>query len=322
MSEYALSVKELTKKVKGNKRIVDNATFQVKKGEIMGLLGPNGAGKTTTIRMIVGLISKNEGTVLINGKDMDQDGQMIKSEVGAIVENPAFYDHMSGYKNLLQYARMARVPIEKDRIDEVVKLVKLDHAINDKVKKYSLGMKQRLGVAQAILHKPTLLILDEPTNGLDPQGIRELRDYLKVLASEGTSTLVSSHLLSEMQLMCDRVTIMEKGKIIDISELSSLDQSNEKSLNPVSFTVSDIEMAKQKAEQVQYEVVKASERIITFNLLNDDIPKVNRMFVKAGIDVYAIESAKTSLEDKFIELTSVAANQTDKGTVANNDTAN
>ncbi|WP_096187039.1 ABC transporter ATP-binding protein [Evansella halocellulosilytica] len=317
MNEFALDVKSLTKKVKGNKRIVDQATFQVKKGEIMGLLGPNGAGKTTTIRMIVGLISKNEGQVLLNGKDMDKEGQLIKKEVGAIVENPAFYDYMSGYKNLIQYSRMALQSISKERIDEVVKLVKLDHAIHDKVKKYSLGMKQRLGVAQAILHKPALLILDEPTNGLDPQGIRELRDYLKVLASEGTSTLVSSHLLSEMQLMCDRVTIMEHGKIINVTELSSLDEKNETVKISVSFTVNDTTMAKETIERAQFEIDKASEQKITLQLLKEEIPKVNRLLVEADVDVFEIEAAKTSLEDKFLQLTSVAAKESGEEVSAN-----
>lgn len=317
MNEFALEVKSLTKKIKGNKRIVDQATFQVKKGEIMGLLGPNGAGKTTTIRMIVGLISKNEGQVLLNGKDMDKEGQLIKKEVGAIVENPAFYDYMSGYKNLIQYSRMARQSISTERIDEVVKLVKLDHAIHDKVKKYSLGMKQRLGVAQAILHKPALLILDEPTNGLDPQGIRELRDYLKVLASEGTSTLVSSHLLSEMQLMCDRVTIMEHGKIINVTELSSLDEKNETVKISVSFTVNDTTMAKETIERAQFEIDKASEQKITLQLLKEEIPKVNRLLVEADVDVFEIEAAKTSLEDKFLQLTSVAAKESGEEVYAN-----
>ncbi|MFA9558395.1 ABC transporter ATP-binding protein [Evansella sp. AB-rgal1] len=313
MSEFALEVKGLTKKIGKQKKIVNAASFQVKHGEILGLLGPNGAGKTTTIRMIVGLIAKTEGKVFVNGKDVDEEGQQCKKDMGAIIENPAFYDHMSGYKNLQQYKRMAKEEIPTSRIEEVVKLVKLEHAIQDKVKTYSLGMKQRLGVAQAILHKPTLLILDEPTNGLDPQGIRELRDYLKILANQGTSTLVSSHLLSEMQLMCDRVAIMEHGKIIDISPISALNDVGESS-NVTSFTVSSTDQAITLIEQgdLEIEIMKTADQSIILKTKRENIPIVNRLLVENNVDVYAIETVKTTLEDRFLQLTAVGAEN--KGT--------
>ena len=314
MSEFALETIGLTKKVRGGKKIVNEASFQLKKGEILGLLGPNGAGKTTTIRMIVGLIEKSEGTVTINGKDMDKEGQRCKEDVGAIIENPAFYDYMSGYKNLKQYARMASGKISDERLAEVISLVKLDDAIHEKVKKYSLGMKQRLGVAQAILHKPAVLILDEPTNGLDPQGIRDLRDYLKILCAQGTSTLVSSHLLSEMQLMCDRVVIMEYGKIIDVSVISDLNgngngEKNAESL--VTFLVDDILRAQNliNESEIKVTLVKVEGNAISLKLANEDIPKVNRLFVEASVDVFAIETAKTSLEDRFLQLTTLSGKE-------------
>ncbi|ADU28725.1 ABC transporter ATP-binding protein [Evansella cellulosilytica] len=308
MSSYALEVEGLTKIVGGNKRIVDEATFQMDKGEILGLLGPNGAGKTTTIRMIVGLISKSEGKVIINGRDLDSEGQRCKEEIGAIIENPAFYDHMSGFKNLKQYARMARQEITDERIMDVVKLVKMDHAIHDKVKKYSLGMKQRLGVAQAILHKPAVLILDEPTNGLDPQGIRDLRDYLKILAQQGTSTLVSSHLLSEMQLMCDRVAIMEHGKIIDVSSISALNDNGDEDELIVSFKVKQLDEASALVEKSELEVTNVADEnnSLQLKMKSEMIPKINKLLVENNIDVYAIESAKTSLEEKFLKLTTVS----------------
>lgn len=307
MSDIVMEVKGLTKQVSGQKKIVHNASFEMHKGEILGLLGPNGAGKTTTIRMIVGLIKKTEGKVFINGADLDENRKDYKSDIGAIVENPSFYDYMSGYKNLQLYARMSKKTVSKERMDEVVELVKLSHAIKDKVKKYSLGMKQRLGVAQAILHKPALLILDEPTNGLDPKGIRELRDYLRQLANEGISTLVSSHLLSEMQLMCDRVVIMEQGKIIDISKISSLNENGTSKLI-VSMEVNEdhLERSEQVVKMIEgINLVKRENNHQLFlEMTHDLIPHLNRKLVEAEIDVYGIESKKTSLEDKFLALTS------------------
>ncbi|WP_078577767.1 ABC transporter ATP-binding protein [Salipaludibacillus agaradhaerens] len=307
MSEIVLDISNLTKRVQKNKKIVDSASFQMKKGEILGLLGPNGAGKTTTIRMIVGLIKKTEGSVKINGRDLDEEGQACKSEVGAIVENPAFYDYMSGYKNLQQYGRMAKKEIPPERYEEVIELVKLKHAINDKVKKYSLGMKQRLGVAQALLHNPAVLILDEPTNGLDPKGIRELRDYLQQLANEGISTLVSSHLLSEMQLMCDRVVIMEQGKIINVTTIESLNESNETEDQVIALRLNASQVNKANDLLNAMETVTVMEKenghILVVKTSYDHIPTLNKKLVEAAIDIYAIELRKASLEDKFLALT-------------------
>ncbi|TMW71093.1 ABC transporter ATP-binding protein [Alteribacter natronophilus] len=313
MSGNILEVSGLTKTVGGGKKIVDGLSFDMKKGEILGLLGPNGAGKTTTIRMIVGLMSKTDGSVTINGRDLDEQGKACRANIGAIVENPTFYEYMSGYKNLKLWGRMAGGSVTEERISEVVSLVKLEDAIKDKVKKYSLGMKQRLGVAQAILHRPSLLILDEPTNGLDPKGIRELRDYLRELADEGISTLVSSHLLSEMQLMCDRVVIMEKGKVIDISDLSSLNAYGDKDQVAVSISVKKGQgEAAKTAVSVLEEVTVAShetENELLLDMGRDRIPELNRVLVKAGIDVFGIESKRTSLEEKFLQLTSGKADK-------------
>ncbi|MBU9720079.1 MULTISPECIES: ABC transporter ATP-binding protein [Bacillaceae] len=310
MEDFVLEVEGLTKTVKGNKKIVNEMSFQMKRGEILGLLGPNGAGKTTTIRMLVGLIGKTAGKVVINGKNLDVEGQRCKEDIGAIVENPAFYEHISGFKNLQQYARMARQNITTDRLNEVVQLVKLEHAIHDKVKTYSLGMKQRLGVAQAIIHKPAVLILDEPTNGLDPQGIRDLRDYLKVLAKEGTSTLVSSHLLSEMQLMCDRVVIMERGKVIDVTEVSNISNGSDSDNKSVLIAVTvaegqSLDLVLDGASS-NYELMKTNGNVVTIKLAHDKIPELNRFLVKKGIDVFGIEIVKTTLEDRFLQVTNLA----------------
>ncbi|WHY96856.1 ABC transporter ATP-binding protein [Peribacillus simplex] len=302
MSESVLKVQSLTKKI-GKATIVDNVSFEIKSNEIFGLLGPNGAGKTTIIRMITGLINRTGGTVMINGSDLDNDFEGAMNQLGAIVENPEFYKYMTGRKNILHYARMSSNDISNERIEEVIKLVKLDHAIDKKVKTYSLGMRQRLGVAQAILHKPSLLIFDEPTNGLDPQGIREFRDYLKVLASEGVGILISSHLLSEMQLMCDSFAVIEKGKLIHTKE-HILDEKTE-TINEVSFTVSDGKLAK-KILQEQFRditILKYDAKTISVSATREQTANINRSFIENQLDVYEIGITRKSLEDKFFEIT-------------------
>ncbi len=208
----------VSKVIKG-KTIIDNLSFDVYEGEVFGFLGPNGAGKTTTIRMIVGLMNISKGDVLISGKSIKKDFEGAIKDVGAIVENPELYKFMSGYQNLKHFARMQN-GITEERMKEVIELVGLTDRINDKVKTYSLGMRQRLGLAQCLLHKPKLLILDEPTNGLDPAGIREIRAYIRKLAQEeGMAVIVSSHLLSEMEMMCDRIGIIQSGKLVDVQQV-------------------------------------------------------------------------------------------------------
>ncbi|WP_226085089.1 ABC transporter ATP-binding protein [Mesobacillus sp. S13] len=304
MSQFALEVKELTKTI-GKKTIVDDVSFQVERGEIFGLLGPNGAGKTTIIRMIVSLINRSGGTVLVNGHDLDDSFTAAMNELGAIVENPEFYKYLSGYKNLRHYARMALSEITEERINEVTKLVGLENAIHDKVRTYSLGMRQRLGVAQAILHKPSILILDEPTNGLDPQGIREFRDYLRLLAGQGTSVLVSSHLLSEMQLMCDRFAIIEKGKLIHISSMYEHETSETIDVKTIEVELSNPALAsKLLAEQmIDVKVTASKDNRITLAARKEQIPTINKLFVQNDIDVYEILNVKATLEDRFLEIT-------------------
>jgi ABC-2 type transport system ATP-binding protein len=304
MSQFALEVKALTKTI-GKKTIVDDVSFQVERGEIFGLLGPNGAGKTTIIRMIVSLINRTGGTVLINGHDLDDSFTEAMNELGAIVENPEFYKYLSGYKNLRHYARMALSDISEERINEVTELVGLENAINDKVRTYSLGMRQRLGVAQAILHKPSILILDEPTNGLDPQGIREFRDYLRLLASQGTSVLVSSHLLSEMQLMCDRFAIIEKGKLIHISSMHDNETSEEKKVNTIEVELSNPALASKLLSEhmTGVKVTLSKGTRLTLSVRKEQIPMINKLFVENDIDVFEILNVKATLEDRFLEIT-------------------
>lgn len=228
-TEIVLKTVGLTKYF-GKRKVVDDISLETYSGEIFGFLGPNGAGKTTTIKLIMGLLRRDSGEIYINGVDTRKNFEGAMSYIGGIVENPEMYGYLSGLQNLRQYMRI-RDGVDNERIEEIIRIAGLEKRICEKVKKYSLGMKQRLGVAQAIMHRPKLLILDEPTNGLDPAGIKELRDMLKELAQkENVGVFVSSHLLSEMQLMCDRVGIVSNGKLLavkSLSEVSERDQSLE-----------------------------------------------------------------------------------------------
>lgn len=287
----------VTKKI-SSKVLVDNVTFDIPPGQIFGFLGPNGAGKTTTIRMMVGLMSITEGDIVIGGYSIRSHYEQAAALIGAIVENPEMYKYLSGYNNLKHFARM--MPgISEERIREVVELVGLEHRIHDKVQTYSLGMRQRLGVAQALLHRPKLLILDEPTNGLDPQGIRELRDYLRRLTrEEGTTVFVSSHLLSEMELMCDRVGIIRHGRLIDIRQLRSAD--GQRTAEETAFTVHDASAA---AALLQSFGAKTEENRVIVRGNPETVADINALLVEAGIRVFAIQPVTESLEDQFLEMT-------------------
>ncbi|MGG3434897.1 ABC transporter ATP-binding protein [Heyndrickxia coagulans] len=309
MSEIALSVKGITKQIRSRK-IVDQVSFEVKKGEVFGLLGPNGAGKTTIIRMIVSLMKRTSGEIYINGKSLDKDYKGALNEIGAIVENPEFYPYMTGYQNLVHYKRMSRKPISEERLWGVAKLVKLEDALKQKVKTYSLGMRQRLGVAQAILHRPSLLILDEPTNGLDPQGIREFRGYLRELAGSGVSVLVSSHLLTEMELMCDRYAIIEKGKLIHIETMAETTTVKQDDRRDILFATDDSESAKQAVEkQLHFPVSIVDDTHILVSAAYKDAAVINATLVGNGCNVYEIHFEKKTLEDRFLELTNHTAGE-------------
>jgi len=299
-----LTLDRVTKKI-GGKTIIDGLSFDVRRGEVFGLLGPNGAGKTTAIRMMVGLMSITEGRILIDGLNVRTQFEEAMKRVGAIVENPEFYKFLSGYRNLLHFSRM--IPgITEARIREIVQLVGLQNRIGDKVKTYSLGMRQRLGVAQAILHRPGLLILDEPTNGLDPAGIRELRDYLRRLAeAEGIAVLVSSHLLSEMELMCDRVAIIQNGKLMDIRSLREPSGSEPSAARMVMF---EVDRAGEAAERLRAwtggaAAIQAEEGRVTVMLAHEQIPDMVARLAGEGFKLYGVSKLEKSLEDQFLEVT-------------------
>lgn len=309
MAGAVLELKGLRKKL-GHKNVVDNLSLTVEKGEVFGLLGPNGAGKTTTIRMIVGLISKTGGDVYINGTNVKSDFVHTMNEMGAIVETPEMYNFLTGYKNLIHAARMAKVHISKERLHEMVTLVELEDVIHKKVKTYSLGMRQRLGVVQAMLHNPSLLILDEPTNGLDPQGIYDFRTYLRNLAREGISVMVSSHQLTEMQMMCDRVGIIQDGRLVDISSVGELTSEENGNHILVQFDVDDAIHAKEIMKSVYPDSdLSVEDRYIQMVILKEEIPSINKILVDAGIPVYGINSKTHTLEEKFLEITGAGAAQ-------------
>lgn len=281
----------------GKKQILKDVSFEIREGDILGFIGPNGAGKTTTIKLILGLQSITSGKVFINGYDVEKQFTKAIKRVGAIVENPDMYMYMSGYDNLKLVANMYE-GITNSRIDEVVDLVKLKNRINDKVSKYSLGMRQRLGIAQAILHKPNLLILDEPTNGLDPEGIKEMRELLVSLAKkEKMAILISSHNLAELDNFCNRICIIKNGEIIETSEISSI----KKDVNHQQFII-EIENTKD-INKIYKEAEIVNERIFKINIKKENVPHLVIDMVKNNIKVYEIKEDEKSLEDAFFERT-------------------
>ncbi|WVE39136.1 ABC transporter ATP-binding protein [Priestia megaterium] len=297
MTETVLQVDHVSKVI-GKKTILHDVSLSVERGEIFGLLGPNGSGKTTLIRTVVGLIKETKGTITVNGFPLKEQFTSAMKSIGAIIENPEFYDYLTGYQNLKHFANMHE-GITSERLDEVIALVKLENSIHAKVKTYSLGMRQRLGVAQAILHKPALLLLDEPTNGLDPAGMREFRTYLQTLCrEEGISILIASHLLKEVEALCDRVGIIQDGELKAVQDLSPNRQDQGMY---VEFEVSDVQKAAELLSQ-EFEVTMRSHSI-DVAIVKEQIPAVNKKLVDSDILVYRITPVYETLEDSFMSVT-------------------
>ncbi|TAA72370.1 ABC transporter ATP-binding protein [Planococcus salinarum] len=299
MSKPAMQLVNLKKTI-GNKPIIKGLDFEIRAGEVFGFLGPNGAGKTTTIRMMVGLIDITEGDVLIEGKSIKTDFKGAIQHVGAIVENPEMYPFLSGWKNLKQYARMVE-GVTDERIKEVVSLVGLEKAIHEKAGRYSLGMRQRLGIAQALLHGPSILILDEPTNGLDPSGIREIRKYIRNLAEkENVAVIVSSHLLTEIELMCDRIGVIKNGELIAIEEVRTVE--NEEALKEVYIEVEPMETAKTYLDTHLPNAVGVGSKELSMSVKREEIPQILKNLMEQGISIYGVRVLQATLEDKFFDL--------------------
>ena len=296
----AIELTNSSKTIKG-KQIIKDLNFKVEPGEVFGFIGPNGAGKTTTIRMIAGLVSISEGDVTVMGHSITKEFSKAIRHVGAIVENPEVYPFLTGMQNLKYYRRM--IPgITKERIDEVVSLVGLEKAINQKAGRYSLGMRQRLGIAQALLHKPSVLILDEPTNGLDPAGIREIRQYIRALAkNENVAVIISSHFLAEIELMCDRIGIVKNGALIDVQSVDDT-STDTTELRQVSIEVDQPEVAVESvkvAHQIDGDIV---DGLVRFEINKDTIPLIIQTLVEKDLLIYKVETSKTRLEDKFFDV--------------------
>ncbi|WLD91608.1 ABC transporter ATP-binding protein [Alkalihalobacillus sp. AL-G] len=291
-----LKLLNVSKKI-GKHQILSNIDLEIGEGEIVGLLGPNGSGKTTLIRTIVGLVKANTGKIIIGDRDLYKHFNEAIRHVGAIVENPEFYGYLTGYQNLKQYAAMYK-EITDERIDEVIALVNLEHAIHDKVRTYSLGMRQRLGIAQAILHRPKLLILDEPTNGLDPMGIREFRTYVKALCEkENVSIIIASHLLREIEDVCHRVAIIHSGEIIQVTELhNQLDTAHK-----VRFEIPERKKALMliEGQGISGELLPDG---VALSLKKEQIPEVICLLVRNEIPIFAVNSLHPSLEEAFFNV--------------------
>lgn len=301
MSEVTLAVHGLRKTI-GRRDIIKSLDFELHRGEVFGFLGPNGAGKTTTIRMLVGLMRPTAGTVQVCGYDVHKQFPVAMRQMGCIVENPELYRYLSGWNNLLYFARMMD-GVDEARVSEVVELVGLTARIHDKVKTYSLGMRQRLGIAQALLGRPKVLILDEPTNGLDPSGIREMREFIRFLAAqEGLSVLVSSHLLSEIQLMCDRVAIISGGEVVRVGAVHSLLSSQEKlcwRLHPLEEGVAVL----RRLCGEEHVDADTEPGVVLTPSDAERIGVWNRELVNAGVTVTEMSRRVPTLEDLFLELT-------------------
>lgn len=295
-------------------KAVDNVSFKVFPGEVVGFLGPNGAGKSTAIKLITGIANLTAGKISIMGYDINKDREKAMKYVGGVIESPDMYMDWSGYDNLKYLAslhpretmededtkHLSKKELDEKKIKEVLEIVGMTHRSKESLKKYSLGMKQRLGISQALLNKPRLLILDEPANGLDPAGIKDIRDLMKTLAHDfNMGILVSSHQLPEMQLMCDRVLIINKGKIIAEKGINEIDF---KQGQTVMLTTDKPEEAKTLLKQKFDIEAKSEKNTLTFN---SDIPTsdLTRELVLSGINVYGVQVKEVTLEDLFIELT-------------------
>ncbi|MDD1501563.1 ABC transporter ATP-binding protein [Lysinibacillus sp. CNPSo 3705] len=296
--EYIVQTENLSKSF-AKEQAVSNINLKIRKGEIYGFLGPNGAGKTTTIRMLLGLMKPSSGTIKIFQKDLKKERINILAKVGSLVENPSYYPHLTAYENLEALRKILGVP--KSRIDEVLEIVRLKDAANKKVKGFSLGMKQRLGIAASLLHNPELLILDEPTNGLDPSGIIEIRNLIKRLPKEyGMTIIISSHLLSEIDQMATQVGIVTKGKMIFQDSIEAMRRFAQPKV------VIKVSYSEKGWRSLVANGIKAEHKddLILFDECSDEkVAHIVQILVQEGISVYRVEEEKRSLEEIFLQMT-------------------
>lgn len=297
MTEWVIETSNLTRRYK-SQTAVNTINLQVPEGAIYGFLGPNGAGKTTTIRMLLGLIRPTSGDIQIFGQSLSKHRMNILQKVGSLVESPSYYGHLSGFENLAVFARL--LDVSDQRIRDVLDIVRLTPAANKAVKGYSLGMKQRLGIATALLGSPKLLILDEPTNGLDPNGIHEIRQLIVDMPKEhGISVLVSSHLLSEIEQMANWVGIINHGNLLFQDKIQVL---REESQGELRIDVDKPEQALGLLQQDGFEVALTDNTLALKNVEYRQYADINRKLVQAEIPVFQIHQYEPSLEDIFLRL--------------------
>lgn len=267
-------------------------------GDILGFIGPNGAGKTTTIKLILGLQSITSGKVYINGYDIEENFKKAIENVGTIVESPDLYMYMSGYENLKLVANLYK-NVDKNRIDEIVKLVGLENRIKDKVSKYSLGMRQRLGIAQALLHRPKLLILDEPTNGLDPEGIKEVKVLLKKLAEqENMAILISSHNLAELDTFCNKISIIKNGEIVETNDIDTFKKDIKNNCY-----ILEVEDSSVIGSIIDYKMDILTETEVRVYIEKEKVPLLIKELVLRNVKLYNVSEENLSLEDAFLKKT-------------------
>ena len=291
--------RDLFKKEVKQVKALDDVSLEVKEGEIFGLLGANGSGKTTLIKLLCNLIAKDGGKITVLGRDTEQDRDYLK-DVGAIVEAPTMFKNMTGRENLRYFASLTG-GLPEQRIDDILNLVGLRDRADTKFSTYSLGMQQRLGIAQAIMTNPKLLILDEPINGLDPDGIMQMRElFQKLVNTYGTTIVISSHILAEMQEICDRVAILVTGKIVAVKELHELMDSTQKEIAKIMCDKpNDAFDVISKIKDVE---VKLVDGTVYVRCVNDKIAEINKALVKKDVAIYSITIKKRSLEDLYKEL--------------------
>lgn len=284
----------------GRREIIKGISFSIKEGEIFGFLGPNGAGKTTTIRMLVGLIKPDKGSITICGQDVTKDTEAALSQIGAVVENPEMYTYLTGRQNLNMVADLRG--LDRKAVDEIVEIVNLKGRIDDKVRKYSLGMKQRLGLAAALISKPKLLILDEPTNGLDPTGILDFREIVKKAAkATNTAVFISSHILSEVQQLCDIVAFIDGGEIKSVESITGGQVKNE------TETLVIITKDPDKSQDIitnmeSVNQIKRDEDVLTVTAEKEAACDIIRELVVQGVDIYEVYRKHNQLEQRYMEL--------------------
>ncbi|OQP63487.1 multidrug ABC transporter ATP-binding protein [Niastella vici] len=301
MQSSIIETRQLNFAFQTGQKILDDLNLQVPGGSIYGFLGPNGAGKTTTLRLLLGLIKKQQGDITLFGKPFQANRIGILRRIGSLIEQPSLYLHLTGKENLEVFRITYQV--NKSRIDEVLQLVQLQHAANKKVKSYSLGMKQRLAIAIALLHDPEVLILDEPTNGLDPNGIIETRELIRKLNREfGKTILVSSHLLAEVEKMATHVAIINKGKLLFQGSLQQLQNLKSKQ-SAIEIEVNDAVKAQQVLqEQFAVKQVNGTRLLLNYES-REQSALLNKLLVQQGVDVYQLAVTQNDLENLFIQIT-------------------